>query len=625
MMKEIRGFNGRIVAAVRNRWARAPERVRRITPFVVVLLVGLVIGSTLFNRVATPDHDGRDGIAAAGGDHDLGDGIEWTCAMHPQIRQPGPGQCPICGMDLIPVSTGDDDGQHGELPRLTVSDRAAALMAVQVWPAERRDLASDVRLSGTIDYDETQVHDVILRTEGQVERLYVNYERAAVRRGQRLADVYSPAILAGSQELLQAKRAAERGGMEDLVEAAASQLIALGVSRAQIDRILDTEQPARTYTLYSAGDGVVAELAGRQGEWLMAGSRLMRVAGLGRVWAQFDAYERDLARLRVGQALQFTVESFPGQVFAGTIAFIDPVVDGGRRTARVRVQVENPGLRLKPGMLARGQATGEGTGGDGAVVIPASAPLLTGQRALVYVQLPGFDRPTFEPREVTLGARTGAYREVTSGLAEGELVVVNGAFRIDSELQIRGRPSMMAGPAPVHDRGAAGNAPDRDAGELRDRRTVPVQISAAAGRQLEAVVLAYLDVAGALSRDDAVTARDAARALDAALGAAELAGLDGEARREWARIRGGMRERSAAMAGSADLARLRRELVPLSELAEQAVRTFRSDQVGPLFRAVCPMVEGADGSWLTRVDAVENPYYGEEMFECGEVQGKVVG
>jgi membrane fusion protein, copper/silver efflux system len=620
MLNRMRGIDRRLGAALRSRWARAPQRVRQVTPFVVVLLVGLVIGSTLFGRVAAPDHDGRDGIAASSGDHDHGEGVEWTCAMHPQIRQPGPGQCPICGMDLIPVVTGDDDGQYGQAARLTVSDRAAALMAVQIWPAERRDLASDVRLSGSVGYDETQVHDVILRTEGQVERLYVNYEQAAVRRGQRLADIYSPAILAASQELLQARRAAERGGMADLVEAAAAQLMAMGVTRAQIDRILDTGQPARTYTLYSPADGVVADLASRQGEWLMGGGRLLRVAGLGRVWVQFDAFERDLGRLRVGQPLQFTVESFPGEVFAGTIAFIDPVVDGGSRTARVRVQVQNPGLRLKPGMLARGQATGTGTGGDGVIVIPASAPLLTGQRALVYVQLPGFDRPTFEARDVTLGARQGAYREVTSGLSEGELVVVNGAFRIDSELQIRGRPSMMGGPPPVHDHGVV---PVPETGALRDGARVPVRLSAAAGRQLEAVVVAYLDVAGALSRDDAATARAAARTLDGALRAAELAGLDADATREWGRIRTGMRQRAAAMTATTDLVRLRRELKPLSELAEAAVRTFPSDQVGPVFRAMCPMVEGAEATWLTRVEAVENPYYGEDMFDCGEIEARV--
>jgi membrane fusion protein, copper/silver efflux system len=614
-MNTIRGLHRRVRQAVRRRWRALPHRLQRATPLLVVLLVGLLIGSTLFSRTAAPAHDQQDGIRSAQGGDDGGDGIIWTCSMHPQIRQPGPGNCPICGMTLIPVSTGDEHANHGELPRLTVSDRAAALMAVQIWPVERRDLASDVRLSGTIGYDETQVHDVVVRTEGQIERLYVNYENAAVRRGQRLADVYSPAIQAASQELLQARRAAERGGMADLVEAAAAQLLALGVSRAQVERILEIGEPARTYTLLAPADGVVSELSARQGEWLMTGARLMRVAGLSRVWAQFEAYERDLARLQVGRQLQFTVESFPGQVFTGTIAFIDPVIDASRRTARVRVQVDNPGTRLKPGMLARGQASGS-TAAGAVLVIPASAPLVTGHRALVYVQLPGFEQPTFEPRDVNLGARRGAYWEVTGGLAEGELVVVNGAFRIDSELQIRGRPSLMSGPP------AAG---EHLIEPRLDARAAPVQLSAAAGRELERVVAAYLGVAGALAKDDAQAARAAARGLVAALQSASLAGLSGQAAGHWSRTRDGMRTHAAAMAATPDIGVLRQELVPLSEALEQAVRQFRSDQVGTLFRAVCPMVQGREGSWLTRLEAVENPYYGAEMLECGEVQGRIAG
>jgi membrane fusion protein, copper/silver efflux system len=626
-MRHIREFVLSLRATLRRRWFAAPERVRNVAPYFMVLLVGVFIGSTVINRLTAPHGGDDDGIRAANGEDGSGDGVEWTCSMHPQVRQPGPGNCPICGMSLIPVATGDDNGEHGDLPRLVVSERAAALMAVQVWPVERMSVAGDVRLSGTIGYDETLVHDVVVRTEGQVERLFVNYENAAVSRGQRLADIYSPAVQAASLELLQARRAAQAGGMADLVEAAASQLLALGVTRAQVDRILETGQPVRTLTVFSPGDGIVSELGVRQGEWLMAGGRVMRIAGLGRVWVQFDAFERDLARLRVGSPMQFTVEAFPGQVFTGNVTFIDPIVDGARRTARVRVQVANPGGRLKPGMLARGTgggpATGAGAGaGAGAsataasapLVIPASAPLLTGRRALVYVQLAGTERPTFEARDVTLGERKGAWWEVTDGLAEGELVVVNGAFRIDSELQIRGRPSMMAGEQRV-----------TPTTPRPDSRAIQVRLSDAGGRELERVVTAYLDVTGALASDDAAAARTASRALEQALRAADLGELSGAPATDWRRLRDDMRGHASRMGGTSDIALIRRELVPVSTHLEHAVRIFASDRVGTLFRAVCPMVEGREGSWLTRVQAVENPYWGAEMFDCGEVEGKVAG
>jgi membrane fusion protein, copper/silver efflux system len=610
MTNDIRTIRRRVRTALRRRWDAAPEGVRRASPLVVVLLIGFFIGSIIFGRNPHAVPDGDDGIRAADIDDGRGDGVEWTCAMHPQIRQPGPGTCPICGMNLIPVAMPDADGEVGQLPRLAVSERAAALMQVQVWPVERRGGAGEVRLSGTIGYDETRVNDVVVRTEGQIERLYVSYENAAVRRGQRLADIYSPAIQAASLELLQARRAAQAGGMPELVEAAASQLLALGVSRAQVDRILDTGEPARTVSISSPADGIVAEMTARQGEWLMAGARLMRVSGLDQVWAQFEAYERDLARLRVGSAMQFTVEAFPGRVFTGTVAFIDPVMDAGRRTARVRVQVANPGGALKPGMLVRGQGGGAPADAATPLVVPATAPLLTGRRAVVYVQLPGMERPTFEARDVTLGERRGDHWEVISGLAEGELVVVNGAFRIDSELQIRGQPSMMS-PTPL--------PPPTDHGRVEGR------LNTTAEGELERVVTAYLDVTLALTRDDAAAARRAARALENALAAASFDGVSAAAAAEWRRARDGMRPRAASMAGTSDLAALRREFVQVSERLEHAVRGFPSERIGTLFRVVCPMVDGREGSWLARTETVQNPYFGAAMLDCGDVTERVAG
>lgn len=613
MMDGMQAFRQRLRAALCNRWNKVPGGVRRAAPLVLVLLIGLVIGATVFGRAAHLPAAHDHGIHAADGADVMGDAVEWTCSMHPQVRQPGPGTCPICGMELIPVAVPDADIENGDLPRLVVSERAAALMQVQVWPVERRAGTADVRLAGTIGYDETQVQDVVVRVEGQVERLHVGYGNARVRRGQHLADIFSPAIQAASAELLQARRAAQAGGMPELVEAAASQLGALGVAQSQIDRILETGEPARTVSIFSPADGVVAELAARQGDWLMPGDRLMRVTGLDRLWVQFEAYERDLARLRVGSRIEYTVEAFPGRAFTGTIAFIDPVIDGDRRTARVRVQLPNPGGALKPGMLVRGQGAITPAAAAPALAIPASAPLHTGQRALVYVQLPDAARPTFEAREVTLGERRGDAWEVLAGLVEGELVVVHGAFRIDSELQIRGQPSMMA-PAQQQRRPAE-----------QDHARVPVRLPAAAERELERVVAAYLDVTHALTRDDTVAARRAARAFAAALSAAEFSGAAAGAVAEWRRARDTLHPRAVVMATASDIAVLRRELVQVSARLEQAVRAFPTARVGPLYRVVCPMVDGREGTWLSRQDTVRNPYFGAAKLACGTVTGRVAG
>lgn len=551
--------------------------------------------------------------------------------MHPQIRQPEQGSCPICGMALIPVQAGNGH-DHGPVAAVSVSEEAAALMAVRVLPVERRSVAGHTTLAGRIDYDERLVHDVTVRTGGQIERLHVRYVNASVGRGQRLAEVYSPEILAASQELIQAHRATAQGGLPELAEAARTQLLLLGVSEAEVERIVTSGQPARTFTVFAPSGGNVTELSVRQGEWVIPGARLMRVGGAGQLWAQFEAYESDLAALRVGQTVRFTVEALPGERFQGPITFIDPVVDEARRTARVRVQVPNAGGRLKPGMLARGMVTGQASS-DAPLVIPASAPLVTGRRTLVYVQDPHAERPTFEPREVTLGSRAGNFFEVVSGLQEEELVVVNGAFRLDSELQIRGGPSLMApegsasvgssatAPAGVsvggHDHGAPlptpSASPSPSAGSSPAGGASPGASSTVA---IEPVVDAYLAFTAALVASDVAQARTAAERLHRAVRSVESD--DPTWRRQRDAFTGVL-----ASARNSDLEAQRAALPALTTAMEEAATAFGTGN-GPLHRAFCPMAFDNRGArWLQRDRTVANPYFGDAMLRCGAVEATV--
>jgi membrane fusion protein, copper/silver efflux system len=590
----------RVRAAAARAWQRIPRPVRTFGVPVGLVLVGIWLGNILFSETHEVPSDAE--IMAADGD-----AIEfWTCAMHPQVRADAPGSCPICGMDLIPVSA--EEGGAG-MESVRISEAAAALMQIQVRPVERRAVVGEVQLNGRIDYDERQVHDVILRTEGQVERLYVNYVNASVGRGQRVAEIYSPAILTASQELLQTQRAAQRGGMPELVEAVKNQLQLLGVSQAQIDRIIETGEPARTYTIYAPAGGIVTELTARQGDWLGSGARVMQLGGTSQLWAQFEAYETDLGKLRQGQQVRFTVDAYPGRAFDGPITFIDPVVDGSRRTARVRVQVPNTGGILKPGMLARGRVSATQAAAESPLVIPASAPLLTGTRALVYVQVPDAPRPTFEPREVSLGSRTGGFVEVLSGLEEGELVVVHGAFRLDSELQIRGGRSMMnpeaARAVAAHDHGVAAGP--------EDRQEMTAEID------LRETVAAYLALTGALAGDDASGARAAAARMDRTLRA-----LDADDP-SWRRLRGRMTGPLGAMrADGAGIETLREQLQPLSTALEAAAGASGYD--GTLKRAFCPMAfNNSGGTWLQREGDIANPYFGQRMLACGEIEYELTG
>ncbi|MEW6486645.1 MAG: efflux RND transporter periplasmic adaptor subunit [Thermodesulfobacteriota bacterium] len=399
----------------------------------------------------------------------------WTCAMHPFIRQPEPGKCPICGMTLVPVAAAEEDASEDEgAPRLSLSPRAAALLEVRTWPVERLSAQASLRLFGRIEADETRLRTISAWVGGRIEEVHVAYTGREVKAGEPLVTLYSPELFAAQEELLQARRVAAEleargaGAGGDLARvplaAAREKLRLLGLAPAQIAQVESRGTVTDRITIRAPVGGVVLERMATQGMYVETGMPLYSLADLGQVWALLEAYEADLPRLTRGQEVKLSAEAFPGEELTGTVSFVDPVVSAETRTARVRVEAPNPGGRLKPGMFVRAAvhtAPGGPEGQERPLVIPASAPLLTGKRAVVYVKVPGAERPTFEGRQVVLGPRAGAYYEVREGLAEGELVVAHGAFKLDSELQIRGLPSMMApegGAPPVHDHGA-GPAP----------------------------------------------------------------------------------------------------------------------------------------------------------------------
>lgn len=416
----------------------------------------------------------------------------YYCSMHPQVRSTNPDdQCPICGMDLIPMPSETKAGDR-DLPVLALTERSASLMSIRTMPAERRAATIEVRFVGRLDLDERRITDVTARTDGYIDRLYADFEGMPVKKGGLLADFYSPPVIAAARELLVVNQAHGAGPTFAMMAAARARLDRLGLSDGQVAAILAAKEVPRSFSMTSPADGVVLELGAREGEWLREGGRLLRIADLSMLWLFLEAYETDLQWLQTGQDAEFTLQAFPGEVFSGAVSFVDPMVNPQTRTVRVRVDVSNFEGRFKPGMFARGRIMAA-VGGDGrpaasgmeqaheALLIPASAPLVTGMRAIVYVQMPDTDRPMFEGRQIVLGPRVGDHYVVREGLAAGERVVVNGQFKIDSELQIRGRPSMMAradesspsddsqagishdhsvhdaGPAPAH--GAAHGAP----------------------------------------------------------------------------------------------------------------------------------------------------------------------
>jgi Cu(I)/Ag(I) efflux system membrane fusion protein len=379
----------------------------------------------------------------------------WTCSMHPQIRQQEPGQCPICGMDLIPIER--DAVDDAPATRISLSERAKALARIRTVEVQRLGSGRiERRLLGRVDYDERSLRTVTAWIGGRIERLHVSTTGERVKRGQVIATLYSPEVYNAHQDLIQARQQLERlqegatpsarSAAEAALNAARDRLRLLGVPSGEVSAMDRANKPSERVRIRTPFGGTVIERLATQGSYVETGSGLYRVADLSRLWVQLDAYESDLPVLRAGQEVLLRVEALPGESFEGRVRFVDPVVDPNTRTARVRIEVENKDRRLRPGMFVEASVKGEAgakRSESAPLMIPATAPLFTGRRSLVYVEVEGLEEPAYEARVVTLGARMGDLYPVLTGLREGERVVIHGAFAIDADLQIQGGASMM--------------------------------------------------------------------------------------------------------------------------------------------------------------------------------------
>lgn len=365
----------------------------------------------------------------------------WTCSMHPQIRQDKPGKCPICGMDLIPlkknVISGGDAVSDPDAIRL--SDEAMALADVQTTRVSRSNPVKQVRLYGKIIPDERSLQSQTAYVGGRIERLDIEFTGETVRAGQTLATLYSPELFTAQQELLEAVRMQQPA----LVQAAREKLRLWNLTDAQIDAIQYSGQASPMVEIKSNTNGIVIAKRVNRGDYVSQGSILFDIANLSRVWAMFDAFEVDLPFLAKGDQVEFTLSAFPGKTYSGRISFIDPILNATTRTARVRVDVANPTLEMKPEMYATAQVAAPLKGYKDRIVVPQTAVLWTGKRAVVYVRLPDTDTPTFRMREVTLGPALGGAYVVLDGLSDGEEIVTNGVFSIDASAQLEGKRSMM--------------------------------------------------------------------------------------------------------------------------------------------------------------------------------------
>lgn len=627
---------------------------RNILIGIALLATGLLLGFLLFGGSAAPDTSD-----AATGDPDTpsasAQNETWTCSMHPAVRQDTPGNCPICGMDLIPADEGAprNDTSESDPYSMVMTDAAMQRAQVQTTAVVREAPTREITLSGRLAVDERRLTTVTAHVDGRIRELMVDFTGAAIQEGQTMGTIYSPELISAQRELLEALKHEDRSPR--MVESARRKLRLWELSEETIRGIEEAGEVQTEVPITSPVSGVVMDRRISREQHVQEGSILYEVADLSALWVVFEAYEEDLPWLREGQSVRVEMRSSVTPAREATISYIDPVVNPGTRTVRVRATLSNPNGRLKPDMLVRG--TVQSPMDTEALLVPASAVLWTGPRSLVYVHDRSSNATRFEAREVTLGPRVGDRYVIEDGLAEGEQVVTNGAFRVDSAFQLADRRSMMnaelgSGRTPTgHDHGGMGDGEMEDS-EMEDgamdhsamghdaaadtahptsipgddahddlatpettfRDAVPDAFRA----QLTSVVDAYLDVRDALVASDEAAARSHLQNMQRALDQVDMALLDTAPHDAWMQDLQAMEAHLSHIEAADGLQALRAEFNTLSLVLAYSIQRFGVDM--PVYRQYCPMAfDEAGAYWISDEATIRNPYVPDDMLRCGEV------
>ncbi len=599
----------------------------------------------------------------------------WTCSMHPQIKLPHPGKCPICYMELIPLETETDQDADASMTRFVMSEAAKKLAAVETAPVQRERAKLKLNMVGMVYEDEKRVANLTARVDGRLDEIYVDFTGVRVNKGDPMVKIWSPTLIKSQVELFETIKSSgsQKVTQDDreVIKGAEEKLIQLGLTQEQIDQIKQKKKPDLYVTLRSPISGTVMKKMVFLGQFVKEGQEMYIINDLSRVWVKMDAYETDLPWIRYGQDVTFTTPAVPGRTFKGKVLFIDPMLDTKTRSVKVRVDAENPDQILRPGMFVSAEMEAEvdesgrvikpewagkyvcpvhpreeaspvpGTCPESKMplrpasaygylddkdpvlplVIPATAPLITGKRAIVYVEVPHTERPTYELREVVLGPRAGDSYLVYKGLQEGERVVTKGNFKIDSAMQILARASMMN---PIEAKQIPPKPKAQE--EVVARFKVPEEFLAS----LKPLIREYLGLKDALAEEKVEEASTHAGKLGELLKSVDARSLEEKARKTWTDLSGTMIDGLGKLAEAKDVEIQRKAFDAPSEAFAKMVMSFRHVMEEALVVFNCPAAFDEQGAyWVEIGENKRNPYFGhrqlkgQDMLRCGELVEKV--
>lgn len=575
----------------------------------ITLLVGLLLGALLFGGSSEEKDENKTDASSKA--------ETWTCSMHPQIRQPEPGDCPICGMDLIPLEAGDDDIDPDAI---SMSESAMIIAGVSSYKVGNTDGVKEISLNGKVEVNERTVYSQSSHIPGRIEKIQVSFVGEYVKKGQVVAYIYSPELASTQQELIEAYTVKDI--QPELFESVKMKLKNWKVSDATINTIISSGKTQDRFPVYADVSGYIIKKNVELGDYLQKGQTLYDVADLSTVWVLFEIYESDMNWVKKGNKIDYTIASFPGEKFSGTITFIDPFINPMTRIAKARVEVANSGLKFKPEMFATGTLKTQISANKSTLSVPKSAVMWTGKRSIVYVKNETDKGITFKLREVTLGPLLGNDYIIENGLEIGEEIVANGTFNVDAAAQLAGKPSMMnIEGGKVNTGHNHGDSPMSMNGDkkvvLKEDKTA---ISAEAKKSLQPLYKDYFQFKDALTKDDFNSAKKALLEFEKSFNKINMSVFKGDAHKIWMSYQTELKKQTLHASHIKNIKELRMSLEPISNVMVAMTKAFN-----PLnettYVQFCPMVNNDKGAfWLSKENKVINPYFGASMLKCGEVK-----
>ena len=578
--------------------------MKKYIVYVVILVAGLLLGWLLFGSSSNEknEHNHTEGLQV---------NQKWTCSMHPQIMQPEAGDCPICGMDLIPAES-STDGLALDQFKLTKNAMALANIQTSIVGNGKTDNNS-IKLSGKIIENEEANVVQVSYFSGRIERLNISFTGEKVSKGQLLATIYSPELYAAQQELLTA--ASLKESQPTLYKAVRNKLKLWKLSESQINNIETSKKVKENLPIYATVSGTVSEKLVAQGDYIKQGQPLLKIANLSTVWANFDVYENQIDAFKKGQEVTVTTNTYANKEFKAKVDFIDPVLDNKTRTVKLRTVLKNKNNILKPGMFVEGEIKGITSSKEEVLTIPFTSVLWTGKRSVVYLKSKP-NESVFELREVTLGNKSGNYYSVLEGLNDGDEIVTNGTFTVDAAAQLQGKKSMMN---KASDKVMTGHE-DHSENENTLKNNDRIKVSSNFQKQLNRVFNDYINLKDALVNDDSNNAKKQVKMLLSNLTKIDMKLLaDDKAHMHWMNLDKEIKFYTNYIIKTSDIKDQREHFKSLSLYLTNAIEVFGVNE--KVYHQFCPMANNNKGAyWLSKEKKVLNPYFGAAMLKCGEVK-----